>query len=183
MEERPQSASRKSVNDFDMLEYVKVEDKSIYDHFPRWATVLTVFILLSITIGAIVCCIEFVSYERKSNYKEQCNSRKCSSSFSLECINGSCECDSSHYFDTKCHLRKNYMEYCYEKNFNCINDANLLCLDGVCKCDNKSYWNGHSCLLKQIYDGPCQSSDIQCVTSAYLYCDIFKGKCSCKNDR
>lgn len=118
---------------------------------------------------------------RAALFNETCNLRFCSSD--LNCINDKCVCKPNYYYSKGCKFKKTLMEKCSNSLKNCFDDTNLSCLDGVCKCDHLTYWNGESCVPKQTYNGVCQSSDIQCFTSSFLYCDIIARKCLCQYNR
>lgn len=141
--------------------------------------------LLSITfsIAAGAGFINSTFIKTKALLNENCNERSCMNKLGLQCINSTCQCDSYSYYANECKLKQQYMEKCHKTSSTCDNNINLVCLDGVCTCDINSYWDGKTCQSKQLYNGKCQSSDIQCLATSILYCDASKMKCYCPSNR
>lgn len=150
--------------------------------FPRWATVVTVVVLATFSLGVIAGFVIPKIVPSKVGYKGSCSSfgTSCNTTLGLECVNGICGCGSDKFFEKgSCQLRKSFMNPCNGNSSYCNLNINLVCKDGKCKCGPFNFWNGKSCVPKQFFNGPCQQTDDECMTDASLYCDVITKRCIC----
>ena len=131
-------------------------------------------------ISILLCgALTFYFAARPGLYQENCATRSCEKNLSLKCINKTCACESNYIYIDKCVMKKNYSEQCHTA-FYCQDYKNINCIDGVCKCASSFYWTGVECKAKLTYSQMC-TSNTQCLTSQYLYCDSISKKCTCDN--
>lgn len=159
----------------------KLEAKNSIKRFPISITVC--FLLAIIGIAALSLLLTVKFWNPSAIYGESCADKPCSDKFGLECIDNYCKCNKDTFYRFECILKKTVGQKCHNISSPCNQDKNLICVDGFCKCNDYSYWNNEFCNPKQNNDEPCQSSDIQCLQSKLLYCDVQQKKCKCSNDR
>lgn len=161
-----------------------IDIKNQVSVFPRWATIITVTILITIAIGVICFFIAPAVLKSDGSYHQDCSFKtSCSKTLALECIRGKCDCNSDKFYAKGCQLKKGYLQHCNGNSDFCTSHSNLVCLDGMCKCDGFQYWNGELCAPKQSFNESCQGNDIACEITALLYCDISANICVCGKER
>lgn len=151
---------------------------------PSWCVILSIILAVGFVIVLIATAVLMFYFQMPALYTQSCLNKLCHKSLNLKCIKGTCLCDKNYFYAKGCRFKKNYLERCSSNYTNeCLDNTGLMCSNGICICNESSYWDGQQCTAKQIYGGKCQSSDIQCVTDAFLRCDIKSGKCLCSIDR
>lgn len=150
---------------------------------PNWLIVVCSILAISVLTVSILSGTLQYYFRNPGVFNEDCSNRQCNKKLSLICVNEKCICDKNYFYLKGCQFKKSYLKNCNNNSNECLDNTNMICSSGVCTCDKSDYWDGQVCKKKSQFAEPCQSSDSQCYSSSFLYCDIKSGKCLCQNDR
>lgn len=118
----------------------------------------------------------------KSSIKDDCsrtsNAAECVKNYSLECLNGECNCKESDYWSvehSRCLKKRNEYQEC-SSDIECMSP--MFCsARGHCSCRPFYFHNTlQECLPKYTYNASCEFSS-QCRQDFGLECSNFKCKC------
>lgn len=124
-------------------------------------------------------------------------SEECREDLNLECINGTCTCNTFRYWNNyECLLKKTINGTC-NSTFLCQTTYGLVCDTSVspfiCTClpSTSWFWNGTYCDTKRPYGSLCASDEwcdqvnnnLICVQNAFIWFGnhSFNGQCGCPN--
>lgn len=165
-----------------VLQYVKPERKNYRSMIPFWLLILIGIGMTAIAIILISGWLIKFLVPLPALFNKTCIGRSCTAGLGMKCIDGLCQCTEGYFYAKGCQKKKNRFDKC-NTDSSCYENS-LDCIDGTCQCNSSMLWDEKTatCLIKKSYGGRC-TTDLNCMTSQMLKCNINVLKCLCPSNR